>query len=533
MSDYDAVIVGAGHNGLVCGTYLAKAGLKVCAIERRPVIGGPAVTEELWPGYRISVASFVMTLLQPKIMLDLELDRFGLEVVETAPGFQPFPDGRCIVFWPETDRVAAEIAKFSHRDAEAYPRYVAHMEGLVPALRRLLFEIPVDPTTGRLRDLARAVRLVWRYRGLGDRFYDLWDLLTLSAHDLLSRWFESDEVLAMLGSYASGSGGNIGPKSPGSAYVLARPFLRDQTTAAGRSGLVRGGMGTISKAIAASGAQFGLETRVDAAVRHIVVEGGKAVGVELVSGEVIRSRIVVANASAKTTFLKLLDSAKLPPGFLKDIRDFRTTSTCFKINLAVDQPPRFTAFEAAKLDFPYPGAIVIAPNVDELERAFDSAKYGEMARKPYLWMMVPSMFDPSVAPPGKHVVSIFGGHVPYRLRDRDWDDDSREELFRLVMDAVAEYAPGFGNSVTHKQVLTPVDLERIFDLPGGHVHHGDLSVDQIFFKRPARHFADYRSPIENLYQCGASTHPGGGVTGVPGHNAARVILEDRRTWAAP
>ncbi|HUF45587.1 MAG TPA: NAD(P)/FAD-dependent oxidoreductase [Aestuariivirgaceae bacterium] len=526
MPSHDALIIGAGHNGLVCGAYLAKAGLKVCALERRGVIGGAAVSEEIWPGYTVSVASFVMTLMQPKIMLDLELKDCGLEVIETAPSFQPFPDGRSIIFWPETSRVCGEIARFSAADAEAYPRYAAHMEGLVPFLRRLLFEVPVDPTTGRGRDLAKTAALAWRFRDLGGRFYDIWDLLTLSAHDYLSRWFESQQMLAALGSYASGSGGNIGPKSPGSAYVLARPFLRDQTTAAGRNGLVRGGMGAISQSIARSGARFGLKTRVDAEVKRVVVENGAAAGVELASGEVLRSDIVIANANPKTTFLRLVAPDQLPAQFVQDIRNFRTASTSFKINLAVEQPPRFTAFDLADPGFVYPGAVVIAPNVDDLERAFDAAKYGRMAEKPYLWMMVPSIFDPTLAPPGKHIVSIFGGHVPYTLRDREWDDDAREDLFAMVMNAISDYAPGIGNSVIHKQVLTPVDLEQMFDLPGGHVHHGDLSIDQIFFKRPARHFADYRSPIARLYQCGASTHPGGGVTGVPGHNAAQVILRD-------
>jgi phytoene dehydrogenase-like protein len=526
MATYDAVIVGAGHNGLVCGAYLAKAGLKVCALERRPLIGGPVVSEEVWPGYTVSVASFVMVLLQSKIMLDLELSRFGLEVIETPPAFQPFPDGRSIVFWRESEKLAAEIAKFSRADAEAYPRYVAHMEALVPYLRRLLFEVPVDPTTGRLKDLARSFALLWRFRDVGARLYDIWDLLTLSAHDYLSRWFESDEVLAVFGSYASGSGGNISPKSPGSAYVLARPFLRDQTTPAGRNGLVRGGMGAIATAIARSGARFGLETRTQAEVKRILIEGGKATGVELASGEVIRARTVIANANAKTTFLKLVEPRELPEAFLADIRNFRTASSSFKINLAVEEPPRFTAFEQANAGFAYPGAIVIAPSVDELERAFDAAKYGEMAERPYLWMVAPTMFDETLAPAGKHIVSIFGGHVPYRLRGRDWDEEARDELYRRVMDTIAEYAPGFGNRVIHRQVLTPVDLERMFDLPGGHVHHGDLSTDQIFFKRPARRYADYRSPVPGLYQCGASTHPGGGVTGVPGHNAARVILKD-------
>jgi phytoene dehydrogenase-like protein len=308
--------------------------------------------------------------------------------------------------------------------------------------------------------------------------------------------------------------------------VLARPFLRDQTTAAGRNGPPKGGMGAISQAIAKSGARFGLETRVNAEVKRIVVADGKATGVELVSGETISARTIIANASAKTTFLKLLEASDLPAEFVQDVRNFRTTSSSFKINLAVEEPPRFTAFERANPGYPYPGAIVIAPSVDELERAFDAAKYGEMARTPYLWMMAPSVFDPTLAPPGKHVVSIFGGHVPYTLRDREWDDRAREDLFRMVMDTLSNYAPGFGNSVIHKQVLTPVDLERIFDLPGGHVHHGDLSLDQVFFKRPARHFADYRTPVAGLYQCGASTHPGGGITGVPGHNAARMVLRD-------
>lgn len=526
MTDYDVLIVGAGHNGLVCGAYLAKAGLKVCALERRHVLGGPAVTEELWPGYKISVASFVMTLMQPKIMLDLELQQHGLEVVETPPGFQPFPDGSCLIFWSDTQRTCAEIAKFSARDAEAYPRYLAHMESIIPHLRRLLFEVPVDPTTGRVGDIARSLGLAWRFKDLGKRFYDIWDLLTLSAYDFLARWFESPQMLTALGSYASGSGGNIGPRSPGSAYVLARPFLRDQTTPAGRSGLAKGGMGAITQAIARSGARFGLATRTNAEVARIMVEGGRAQGVELSTGEVLRARTVVANASAKTTFLKLVPGSALPPDFVQHIRNFRTASTSFKINLACEQPPRFTAFEQVNPGYAYPGSIVIAPSIDELERAFDAAKYGRMAESPYLWMMVPSLFDPTVAPPGKHVVSIFGGHVPYRLRDREWDDAAREELFDLVMRTLSTYAPGFSNSVIHKQVLTPVDLERIFDLPGGHVHHGDLSIDQIFFKRPAPHYADYRSPIAGLYQCGASTHPGGGVTGVPGHNAARVILKD-------
>ena len=296
MGVYDALIVGAGHNGLVCGAYLAKAGLKVLALERRKYIGGPAVSEETWPGFTVSVAAFT-----------------GLEVVPTPPSIQPFPDQRCLIFWPDLGRTCSEIAKFSASDAKAYPAYVQHMERLAVPLRRLLFEIPFDPTTGHWKDMVRAAGFLWRYRNIGPALYDIWDLLTMSAHDFLGRWFDSPEMLAALGSYASGSGSNISPKSPGSAYVLARPFLRDPNTQAGPGGLVRGGMGRIAAAIAQSGARFGLATRTEAEVKEILIQDGRAKGVHLANGEEIRSEIVIANANAKTTFLKLLPPGALDP----------------------------------------------------------------------------------------------------------------------------------------------------------------------------------------------------------------------------
>lgn len=533
MSGLDAVIIGAGHNGLVCATYLAKAGLKVMALERRGVVGGPVVTEELWPGYHISVAAFWMSLLQPRIMMDLELRKHGIEVLETPAGFQPFADGSSLVFWSDTGRTVEEIRKFSAADAEAYPRFVAHMEGLMPYLRRLLFEIPVDPTTGRWRDVGRALSLIWRFRDIGGRFYDIWDLLTLSAHDFLRRWFESETMLTALGCYASGSGGNISPKTPGSAYVLARPMLRDPATPAGPGGLVKGGMGAVTQAMRRAAEAAGVVIRTKAEVARIIVENGVARGVELTDGERIEAKTVIANANAQTTFLRLVDKAHLPAGFLAAVRRIRTDSSCFKINLATDQLPRWSAYDSRTLAAQDPGSITIAENLEELEEAFEAARHGRMAPHPYLWILTPSAFDPTVAPAGKHVVSVFGGHVPYRLRDREWDDSAREELYDIVMRQISRYAPGFGNSVIHKQILVPQDLERMFDLPGGHVHHGELSIDQIFFRRPVAHCASYRSPVVNLYQCGASTHPGGGVTGVPGRNAAQVILQDLKRGARP
>jgi phytoene dehydrogenase-like protein len=533
MAAFDAVIIGAGHNGLVCATYLAKAGLKVLALERRDMVGGPVVTQEVWPGYRISVAAFWMSLLQPKIMLDLDLRRHGIEVLETPPGFQPFADGRSLVFWSDTQRMVEEIRKFSAADAEAYPRFVAHMERLMPYLRRLLFEIPVDPTTGRLGDIWRTLSFAWRFRDIGGRFYDVWDLLTLSAHDFLRRWFESETMLTALGCYASGSGGNISPKTPGSAYVLARPLLRDATTSAGPGGLVKGGMGAVTQAIRRAAEEGGVAIRTRAEVARVVIESSAARGVELKDGEQIEAKVVIANANAQTTFLRLIDKSHLPETFVQAVKRIRTDSSCFKINLATDQLPRWSAYEARGLDATNPGSITIAENLEELEEAFESARHGRIAPRPYLWILTPSAFDPTVAPAGKHVISVFGGHVPYKLRDRDWDDAAKGDLYDIVMRQISRYAPGFGNSVIHKQILVPQDLERMFDLPGGHVHHGELSIDQIFFRRPVARYADYRSPIANLYQCGASTHPGGGVTGVPGHNAAWVILRDIKSGPRP
>lgn len=526
MPTFDAAIVGAGHNGLVCATYLAKAGFKVVALERRGIVGGAAVTEEVWPGYRISVAAFWMSLLQPKVMMDLELRKHGIEVLSTPPGFQPFSDGTCMVFWPDTPSMVEEIRKFSAADAEAYPSFIAHMESLMPYLRRLLFEIPVDPTNGRVSDVARALSLIWRLRDARARFYDIWDLLTLSAHDFLRRWFESEKMLTVLGCYASGSGGNISPKTPGSAYVLARPMLRDHCTPAGPGGLVKGGMGAVTQAMRRAAEAAGVVIRTDTEVKRIIVENGVARGVEITNGERIDAKVVIANANAQTTFLRLVDNAHLPSSFLSAVKRIRTNSSCFKINLATNQLPRWTAYESRGLDAPNPGSITIAENLEELEEAFEAAGHGCMAPHPYLWILTPSAFDPTVAPHGKHVVSVFGGHVPYRLRNRDWDNAARDELCDVVMRQITRYAPGFENCVIHKQVLVPQDFEAMFDLPGGHVHHGELSLDQIFFRRPVARYADYRSPIPGLYQCGASTHPGGGVTGVPGHNAAQIVLGD-------
>ena len=526
MKSYDAVIIGAGHNGLVCAAYLAKAGIKTCLIERQPFVGGAAITREIWPGYKVSVASYWMSLLQPKIMLDLDLLNNGVEVISVPPSFQPFTSGKGIVYWSDDERFRRELAQFSEKDAEAYPKFMAHMNGLVPFVRRLLFETPVDPTTGRIKDIGKTLGLAWRMRDMGGRVYDLWDLLTLSANDYLKRWFESDEVLTAFGCYASGSAGYISPKTQGSAYVLARPMMRDNTTAAGGGGLVRGGMGSISEALLRVATRNGAEVITGRTVAKVNIHEGRATGIVLDNGEVISSNTVISNAGAKATYLDLIGRDNLKEDVVDRVERFRTDSIAFKINLATANLPRWTAYDERRLNEPNPGAVTIAENSDELEDAFYSARNGDMAKRPYLWITTPSAFDKSVAPEGKHVVQIMGGHVPYKLRKGEWNDVTRNELLKIVLDQICRYAPGFEKEVLHAQILAPPDIEKMFAMTGGHVHHGEMSLDQVFFRRPIAHYADYRTPIAGLYMCGAACHPGGGVTGVPGHNAAREILRD-------
>ncbi|MFT4067381.1 phytoene desaturase family protein [Paraburkholderia sp.] len=524
---YDAVIIGAGHNGLVCGAYLARKGFKVCLLERRELAGGAAVSEAVWPGYRVSVASYTMALLQPRIIEELELARYGYEIVVPPPMLHLYGDGRSLVFRAEDERLSADIARFSEKDAEAYGRYRAYMTRLGKIVAEMLWEIPPDPADGTLAARSRLLGFAWRFRDMGEQFYDLYDVLTLSARDFLAHWFESDEMITAMGFYSSCGGAATSIGSPGSAYVLLRGFIRDHTTSAGPAGLVRGGMGTISEAIAASGAAYGMEVRCNAPVAAVEVKGGRATGVRLASGEVIEAGCVISNVATRVLFQQLVDARHVPSEFLSRVAQIRDRSTAFKINLALSRLPTFSDFDPEAAGFAYPAQVRIAPSVDYLERAWDAAKYGEISPRPPLVVLSPSAVDPSVAPTGKHLMSIFGQHAPYALREGTWDTQ-RERLYEIVLGTLSGCAPDIRDCIDDAQVLSPVDLERIFALPGGHVHHGELSADQIFFRRPVRGAADYRTPIRGLYQCGASVHPGGGVTGVPGHNAAQVVMRSER-----
>ncbi len=522
---YDAIVIGAGHNGLVCAAYLARAGLRTVVLERRGVLGGACVTEEVWPGYRVSTASYVMSLLQPKIIRELELGKFGFEVLPTDHLFVPFPDGRYFVYWNDAKKTCAEIAKFSRKDAETYPVFEAFLHDAAKFVRELLWKTPPNPASRRPSDIKEMIGLLWQFRKLGDKLFRFVELMTESISDFLDRYFESDHLKAVLAYYGS-IGTFAGPRTPGTAYVLLH-HLMGEHEGAGGWGFIRGGMGGISQAIARSAERHGARVRADADVARITVRDGKAAGVVLASGEEIAARIVVSNADPRRTFLGMLGEDELPSGFVDEVKTYKTYSTAFKINLALDEAPRYTAFDGKAIGTAYPTYVHIGPSVEYLERAYDDAKYGRPSARPFLSPVVPTIVDPDLAPKGKHILNIFGGHAPYTLRGATWDQE-RERFADTVVDTLAEYAPNLKGAVLHRQILMPPDLEAVFGLPHGHIFHGELSADQLFFFRPVPGYANYRSPVRGLYQCGSATHPGGGVMGVSGHNAAREILKDAR-----
>jgi len=522
MTDPDAVIIGGGHNGLVCGAYLARAGVRVSVLERRKILGGAAVTEEIWDGYRVNTAAHMMGLLQPKVILDLELARFGFEVIKPPPTVHLLENGASATLWPEPDRMAQEIARFSCQDAGRYVDYIAHLAALGPFFRRMLWEIPPDPSDLSLRGLMGKIGFGMRNMGLLRRFHDVSDLLTMSAHDYLSRWFEAEETKTILGYYpAAGSGQSVSIHTPGTAFFLIRGHIRDNTTPAGGTGLVRGGMGQVSDAIAASGRRFGMQIRTGAEVARVLVEDGVAKGVVLTSGEEIRARAVIANAAVQHLAGTLLDDAELPADYARSIRGLHGQSTAFKVHIGTSNLPRFrvcngTAPEAG------PAQFTVAPSVGYLERAYAEMRAGAISRRPFLTVQIPTVADPALAPEGRHILSIYGGHVP-ALTDAGNAAQTRARVLQTVEDTLAEHAALTPGWIEHSQVMLAQDYEEVFGLPGGNPQHFNLALDQMFFKRPARRFADYRTPVRGLYLCGASAHPGGGVSGVPGHNAARVV----------
>jgi phytoene dehydrogenase-like protein len=520
----DVVIVGAGHNGLVCAAYLARAGLNVLVLERRHLVGGAAVTEEIFPGFHFSVCSYVVSLLRPEIIRELELRRHGLELLPLEGTFTPLADD---YLWRPEEKAAChrEIARHSRADADAYEAFTTEMRHMAAFVKPLLGMTPPDPSAMDLRGALDALSLARQFRALSHpRQQLLVQLLSSSALDFVERWFTSDVLKATLAS--SGIIGTfLGVRSPGTAYVLLHHYMGELDGEFRSWGLPRGGTGAVSNSIAAAAREAGAVVRTNAPVERIRVEGGRARRVVLASGEEIAAPTIVSCADLRVTFDRLVGLEHLPSEFADTVRRFRFRGATAKVNLALDGLPDFRG-----LPGPGPhlaGAISISPGVDYLERAYDEAKYGAFSRKPYLDVVIPSVLDASVAPPGKHVMSCFVQYAPYALRGTTWDVE-REALGDAVLDTLAEYAPNIRDRVLHRQVVTPLDLERDFSLTEGNIFHGELSPDQLFLMRPAAGWARYRTPIDGLYLCGSSAHPGGGIMGAPGRNAARRILRDLR-----
>jgi len=518
--DFDAIIVGGGHNGLTCGAYLSKAGLKTLVLERRHITGGAAVTEEFSPGYSASTYSFIMGHLHPKVIAELELEKFGLKSDLVDDVISPTEDGDCIVFSKDRDRTIEQIARFSKKDAENYPKFYAYLENAVALLRRLQLETPPDLMRRDVKGLIELAKFGLRYRKVKrQEAYDILDSLSMSAYDYVSQWFETPVVKAKLMYWAT-IGGTVGPYAPGTAFYLVAHLI-------GQGGMrfCKGGMGGISDALRASGENCGMSVRTEAAVEKIFVKDGRAYGVELADGEVLTAKLIVSNLNAKLTFGELVDSKHLPEEIIDRVGRFRTRGKSFKILCACDALPTYSSFDQQSTNMAYPAYAHIGPTPQYLEKAFDDAKFGWYSEKPFLTPIVPSYYDPSLAPSGKHVVSLYGGVANHTLEGAEWDDEI-PNLVKNTFNVMDEFAPGFSSTVTDYKVILPRDIERVLGMPGGNTLHGEMTLDQMFSMRPVPGLHDYRSPITALYSCGASSHPGGSVSAVPGHNAAREILKD-------
>jgi phytoene dehydrogenase-like protein len=526
---YDVIVIGGGHNGLVNAAYLAKAGKKVVVLERRHLLGGAAVTEEIIPGFLFSECSYVVSLLRPEIIRELDLPRHGLEILPLDGTFSPMPSGDYL--WRVNDHAKSirDIRRHSRLDAEAYDEFSKMMTPMCRFVKPLLSMIPPDPTTLNPKDLKQLHFLLQRFRELSsDERYTLVQLMTMSSADFLDQWFETDVLKATMS--ASGIIGTfLGIRSPGTAYVLLHHYMGEIDGAFRSWGFSRGGTGAISNAIADAAREAGVEIRTKAPVGKILVKNGRAAGVVLQSGEELSANVVSSSVDPHLTFEKFLEPSELPGDFLEGVRRYKFRGSSGKVNLALDALPNFKCLPGPGAHLR--GAVSISPSMEYMERAYDDAKYGHFSRNPYIDMVIPSLTDPSVAPPGKHVLSCFVQYAPYKLAQGTWDDQ-KQAFGDNVINTIAEYAPNIKDIIIGRQVLTPLDLEREFGLTQGNIFQGELSLEQLFFLRPVAGWAYYRTPVQNLYMCGSATHPGGGIMGANGRIASQVILKEWRSGSS-
>jgi len=524
---YDAIVIGGGHNGLTCAAYLAKAGRKTLVLERRHVLGGAAVTEEVFPGYKFSVCSYVVSLLRPEIIRDLDLPAHGLELLPLDGTLTPMLNGAYLWRMNDHNRSRREIARHSRKDADAYDDYGMAMVEMGRFAKPILSMTPPDPMSLEPRGLLDLLSVGKRFRGM--RYHDKVNqvqLLTMSAVDFLDQWFETDALKATMS--ASGIIGTfLGVRSPGTAYVLLHHYMGEIDGAFRSWGLSRGGTGAVSEAIAGAARRFGAEIRTEAPVAHILTKNGRTTGVALENGDEIQADIVVSSVDPRLTFERFMNTKDLPDEFVQGVKRYKYRGSSGKVNLALDALPDFTCLPGPGEHLR--GAISISPSVDYMERAYDEAKHGAFSSRPYIDIVIPTLSDSSLAPPGKHVMSCFVQYAPYHLKPGDaWDDARREAFGDAVIDAIAVHAPNIRNIIRHRQVLTPLDIERTFGLSEGNIFQGELSLEQLFFLRPVPGWAQYATPIDKLYMCGSATHPGGGIMGAPGKNAAEKILKDAK-----
>ena len=523
---YDLIVVGGGHNGLVTAAYLARAGVKVLVLERREVLGGACVTEELWPGFKVSTAAYVNSLLRPEIIRDLDLKRHGFKMLPRNPSsFTPFPDGRSLMLGPNKAMTHREVSKFSSRDADALPKYEQMLERVAAFIEPTLMQTPPNPWSFRPGNLMQLAKLGLGFAKLGTDGQKAIEILTGAATPILDRWFESEQLKVTLATDAI-IGAMASPSMPGTAYVLFHHVMGECDGVRGVWGYVRGGMGGISNAIASAALEAGAEIRTSSEVSRIMVKGGQAAGVVLKDGTEISARRVASGADANVTFLKLLQGTDLPPDFLQAVRNIDYSSASLKINISLSELPDFKALPGSEPGLQHRGTIHISPTMEYIERAYDNAKYGCPSEYPIIEATIPSVLDDTLAPPGKHVMSMFTQYFPYKLAPGLSLQDEKEKYAERCFDLMNEYAPNFRRSVIGRQVLAPTDLEKRFGLTGGNIMQGTMSLSSLSFMRPVPGYADYRTPIRGLYMCGAATHPGGGVMGACGYNAAREILRD-------